>query len=164
MEDLKKIAESIAQEIAASVAPLATGAEIGPKADLTGAMSVEAETVFRESHVDTEMPHMQLSSIESGLSSDRKQAPRTTANMDLLLDVNLPVAIELGRTRMTIAQLLELGSGSIVELDKLAGDPVDILVNNKLLAKGEVVVIDEKFGVRITSLVSPRERLERLKP
>jgi flagellar motor switch protein FliN/FliY len=83
-------------------------------------------------------------------------------NIELLLDVSLPVAIELGRTHMSIRDILELGSGSIVELDKLAGEPVDILVNNKPLAKGEVVVIDENFGVRITSLVPPRERLERL--
>jgi flagellar motor switch protein FliN/FliY len=86
-----------------------------------------------------------------------------TANIDMLMDVSLPVSIELGRTRMTISDILELGCGSIVELDRLAGEPVDILINNKMLAKGEVVVLDENFGVRITSLVSPSERLERLK-
>jgi flagellar motor switch protein FliN/FliY len=90
------------------------------------------------------------------------QSAGPTGNIELLLDVSLPVAIELGRTQMSIRDILELGSGSIVELDKLAGEPVDILVNNKPLAKGEVVVIDENFGVRITSLVPPRERLERL--
>jgi flagellar motor switch protein FliN/FliY len=84
------------------------------------------------------------------------------SNIDLLMDVNLPVSIELGRTELSISELLELGAGSIVELDKLAGEPVDILVNNKPLAKGEVVVLDEHFGVRITSLVSRRERLEGL--
>lgn len=85
-----------------------------------------------------------------------------SGNIGLLLDVNLPVAIELGRTQMSIKDILELGNGSIVELDKLAGEPVDILVNDRPLAKGEVVVLDEHFGVRITSLVSPRERLENL--
>lgn len=87
---------------------------------------------------------------------------RQAGNISLLLDVKLPVSIELGRTRMSIGEVLELGSGSIIELDKLAGEPVDILVNNKPLAKGEVVVLDENFGVRITSLISQRERLDRL--
>lgn len=85
-----------------------------------------------------------------------------SGNIELLLDVDLPVAIELGRTQMSIKDILELGAGSIVELDKLAGEPVDILVNSRPLAKGEVVVLDEHFGVRITSLVSPRERIETL--
>ncbi len=96
------------------------------------------------------------------LEGPAEPAAPSGANIDLLLDVQLPVAIELGRTQMPISDILELGSGSIVELDKLAGEPVDVLVNNKPLAKGEVVVLDENFGVRITSLVSPRERLERL--
>ena len=93
----------------------------------------------------------------SGAVSD-KQA----GNISMLLDVKLPVSIELGRTKMSIGEVLELGSGSIIELDKLAGEPVDILVNGKPLAKGEVVVLDENFGVRITNLISQRECIERL--
>ncbi len=83
-------------------------------------------------------------------------------NINLLMDVNLPVSIELGRTSLPIGEILEWGQGSIIELDRLAGEPVDLMVNNKLVAKGEVVVVDEKFGLRITSLMSPRERLETL--
>lgn len=83
-------------------------------------------------------------------------------NLDLLLDVDLPVAIELGRTKMAISDILSLGPGSVVELNKLAGEPVDLLVNNKVVAKGEVVVIDENFGLRITQLVTPEERLRAL--
>jgi len=83
-------------------------------------------------------------------------------NMDLLLDVNLPISIELGRTSMRIKDILSLGPGSVVELKKLAGEPVDLLVNNKIVAKGEVVVVDENFGLRITSLLSPEERLRSL--
>jgi len=83
-------------------------------------------------------------------------------NIDLLLDVNLPVSIELGRTRMSIEEILALGPGSVVELNKLAGEPVDLLVNYKVVAKGEVVVIDENFGVRITQLLTPEERLKAL--
>ena len=85
-----------------------------------------------------------------------------TQNIDMLLDVNLPVSIELGRTRMSISDILSLGPGSVVELNKLAGEPVDLLVNYKIVARGEVVVIDENFGVRVTNLISPTERLKAL--
>ncbi len=74
-------------------------------------------------------------------------------NIDLLMDVALDVVIELGRTVMPLKEVLNLGPGAVIELDKLAGDPVDILVNNKLVARGEVVVIEENFGVRITEIV-----------
>jgi flagellar motor switch protein FliN/FliY len=83
-------------------------------------------------------------------------------NIDLLLDVKMPVSIELGRTEMPISEVLTLGPGSVVELDKLAGEPVDLLVNDKIIAKGEVVVVDENFGVRVTMLMSPEERLKSL--
>ncbi len=84
------------------------------------------------------------------------------ANIGLILDVPLQVTVELGRTKKSIKEILELTNGSIVELDKLAGEPVDINVNGKFLAKGEVVVIDENFGVRITEIASPAERAARL--
>lgn len=83
-------------------------------------------------------------------------------NIDLLMDVNLPVSIELGRTKMSISDILALGPGSVVELAKLAGEPVDVMVNYKIVARGEVVVIDENFGVRITQLMTPEERLKAL--
>jgi flagellar motor switch protein FliN len=83
-------------------------------------------------------------------------------NIDLLMDVDLPVAIELGRTKLAVSEILALGPGSVVELNKLAGEPVDLLVNHKVVAKGEVVVIDENFGLRITQLVTPEERLRAL--
>lgn len=84
------------------------------------------------------------------------------ANIGLILDVPLSVTVELGRTNKSIKEILELTNGSIVELDKLAGEPVDINVNGKFLAKGEVVVIDENFGVRITEIASPAERAAKL--
>ncbi len=83
-------------------------------------------------------------------------------NIDLIMDVPLQVTVELGRTRKQIREVLALGPGSVVELDKLAGEAVDVLVNGKLVAKGEVVVIDENFGVRITDIVSPAERVRSL--
>lgn len=81
-------------------------------------------------------------------------------NMNLLMDVQMTLTVELGRTKMYIKEILGLGEGSIIELDKLAGEPVDLLVNGKLIAKGEVVVIDENFGVRVTDIVSHVERLK----
>ncbi|MFC0328793.1 flagellar motor switch phosphatase FliY [Paenibacillus sepulcri] len=84
------------------------------------------------------------------------------SNLNLLLDIPLKVTVELGRTQKQIKDILELSQGSIIELDKLAGEPVDILVNNKLIAKGEVVVIDENFGVRVTDIVSQWDRIAKL--
>ncbi len=85
-----------------------------------------------------------------------------TKNLNLLLDIPLNVTVELGRTKRVIKDILELSPGSILELDKLAGEPVDILVNNKLIAKGEVVVIEENFGVRVTDILSQWDRLQKL--
>ena len=80
-------------------------------------------------------------------------------NIGLIMDVPLQVTVELGRTNKLIKDILEFGPGSIIELDKLAGEPVDIMVNGKAIAKGEVVVIDESFGVRITDIIHPSKRL-----
>jgi len=83
-------------------------------------------------------------------------------NMELIQDVPLHVTVQLGKNRMTIKEILELGEGSIVELDKLAGEPVDLLVNGKLIAKGEVVVIDENFGFRVKDIISPMDRINNI--
>ncbi|MCJ7507511.1 MAG: flagellar motor switch protein FliN [candidate division Zixibacteria bacterium] len=83
-------------------------------------------------------------------------------NIQMVLDVTLPISIELGRTAMSIGEILELGPGSVVELEKLAGEPVDVLVNEKVVARGEVVVVDENFGVRITQLVSKSDLIKNL--
>ena len=84
-------------------------------------------------------------------------------NLDFILDIPLKVTVELGRTTVIIKDLLQLGQGSVLELDKLAGEPLEILVNGKLVAKGEVVVINEKFGIRLTDIISPLERIETLR-
>jgi flagellar motor switch protein FliN/FliY len=88
--------------------------------------------------------------------------PRMDRSLDFILDIPLEVSVELGRTRMVINDLLQLGQGSVIELTKLAGEPLEILVNNKLVARGEVVVVNEKFGVRVTDIVSPMERVKSL--
>lgn len=84
-------------------------------------------------------------------------------NLNILLDIPLQVTVELGRTKRSVKEILEISSGSIIELDKLAGEPVDILVNNRLIAKGEVVVIDENFGVRVTDIISQSDRIKKLR-
>lgn len=83
-------------------------------------------------------------------------------NIGLILDVPLDITVELGKTRKTIKEILELNQGAIIQLDKLAGEPVDLLVNGKLIAKGEVVVIDENYGIRITTIISPMDRMSKL--
>ncbi len=91
--------------------------------------------------------------------SDSSSAPH---NIDLIMDVPLDISVELGKTRKTIRDILELHQGAIIQLDKLAGEPVDMLVNGKLIAKGEVVVIDENYGIRITTIISPMDRMNKL--
>lgn len=97
--------------------------------------------------------------------SDKKQENGSKVNtppsnnISLLMDVTINVTVELGRARLSIREILELGEGSIIELQKLAGEPVDLLVNGKLIAKGEVVVIDECFGVRVTEIINSNDIL-----
>ncbi|MDH5762878.1 MAG: flagellar motor switch protein FliN [Nitrospinota bacterium] len=83
-------------------------------------------------------------------------------NLDLILDIPLTVTVELGRSKLLINDLLQLGQGSVIELTKLVGEPLEVLVNNKLVARGEVVVVNDKFGVRLTDIVSPMERVQSL--
>ena len=80
------------------------------------------------------------------------------ASIDMLMDVPLRVTVELGRTQMSVRQVLDLQNGAVVELDRMAGEAVDVLVNDKLMARGEVVVVDDKFGIRITEIVTPARR------
>ncbi|KZE65880.1 flagellar motor switch protein FliN [Fictibacillus phosphorivorans] len=111
-------------------------------------------------------PQMREVSVQPASFSDFgnfESSHTETKNLDMLLDIPLQVTVELGRTKKTIKDILEMSQGSIVELDKLAGEPVDIFVNQKMIAKGEVVVIDENFGVRVTEILSQRDRLEKLK-
>lgn len=93
---------------------------------------------------------------ERGTETEKK-------NLDFILDIPLQITVELGRTRMLINELLQLGQGSIIELNKLAGEPMEVYVNDKLVARGEVVVVNEKFAIRLTDIVSPMERVENLK-
>ena len=95
--------------------------------------------------------------------ANQRSHSKLTGNMDFLLDIPLEISVELGRTKMLINELLKLGQGSVIELSKLAGETLEILANRKLVARGEVVVVNEKYGVRLTEIISPSERVERLK-
>lgn len=87
----------------------------------------------------------------------------TVANLDMILDIPVTISVEIGRTRILVNELLQLGQGTVVELEKLAGEPMEILVNGKLIARGEAVVVNEKFGVKLTDIVSPSERISKLR-
>ncbi len=99
------------------------------------------------------------------IKDDAKKKSTTdskTPNLDFILDIPLKLSVELGRTKLLINDLLQLGQGSVIELNKLAGEPLEVLVNDKLIARGEAVVVNEKFGVRITDILSPMDRVEKL--
>jgi len=86
----------------------------------------------------------------------------TSSDIDRVLDIPIQLSVELGRTKVPIKYILQLGQGSVVELDALAGEPMDVLVNGYLIAQGEVVVVNDKFGIRLTDIVTPSERLKRV--
>ncbi len=128
-----------------------TNQEEDPVEDEGAGESVgEGATAVEEQEGDTNQE-------EGGKADEVKEA-----NLDLILDIPLSVTVELGRSKMLINDLLQLGQGSVVELTKLVGEPLEVLVNDKLVARGEVVVVNEKFGVRLTDIVTPMERVKSL--
>ena len=99
----------------------------------------------------------------SDLSPDENTAPPAELHMDVILEVPVTLSMEVGRTKLPIRNLLQLNQGSVVELDREAGEPLDVFVNGTLIAHGEVVVVNEKFGIRLTDVISPAERIRKLK-
>jgi flagellar motor switch protein FliN/FliY len=95
-------------------------------------------------------------------SLDGGGATPAPKNIDFILDIPMQVTVQVGSTKMVIRELLQLGQGSVIELEKLAGEPMEVLVNNKLVARGEVVVVNEKFGIRLTDVISAAERVQQL--
>jgi len=102
--------------------------------------------------------------VENGAQNEKGEAmeDQEERDLDFILDIPLELSVELGRTRMLVNDLLQLGQGSIVELNKLAGEPLEIYINRKLIARGEVVVVNEKFGVRLTDIITPMDRVKSL--
>jgi flagellar motor switch protein FliN/FliY len=138
------VSSAIAQAIRAAAAPPPSGGQAG------GGMGGIGSGVYSQT---PGVQPVQFPGLSGNMSS------REQGNIGLLMDVFMEMTVELGRTRKLIKEILSMGEGTIIELDKLAGEPVDILVNHVPIAKGEVVVIDENFGVRVTEIVSPAERM-----
>jgi flagellar motor switch protein FliN len=133
------------------------GKKESPEKQTADNPALENQITPTEGERSVEVQAAQFQQIDS--SPDGALNPR---RLDLLLDLTLPVAIELGRTNMLIKDILDLQRGSVVEFDKLAGEPVDVLINGKKMAQGEVVVIEKHFGIRVTSLVDPVDRVRNL--
>jgi len=132
--------------------------EAGAVADGADAM---AEQVLAEA--PGEQP-AQAAAAEFDSLEDTSSGPAAEGeNLDVILDIPVTISMEIGRTNISIRNLLQLNQGSVVELDRLAGEPMDVLVNGTLVAHGEVVVVNEKFGIRLTDVISPAERVKKLK-
>ena len=128
---------------------------------------VEPQEEPKRSVAEEEIPSTEASSQETpqtpqeGLQEPAREG--LSVNLDLILDLPVTVSIELGRTRLQVEDILRLGQGSVVELKKLAGEPLEILVQGRPIGKGEVVVVNEKYGIRLTDIISPVERIQRLR-
>ncbi len=144
-----------------------TAASIEKESDLNEKQTElpAAEYIQHEETQQAEPVHVPVDVQPASFSEfEHVSSPQENSrNLDMLLDIPLQVTVELGRTKRTVQEILALSSGAIIELDKLAGEPVDILINSKLIAKGEVVVIDENFGVRVTDIISQKDRIKKLK-
>jgi len=114
--------------------------------------------------IESEDPKVEeLEPGKDGQEEQEKQEELEGSNqLDFILDIPLELSVELGRTKMLVNNLLQLGQGSIVELNKLAGEPLEVYINRKLIARGEVVVVNEKFGVRLTDIITPMDRVKSL--
>lgn len=134
--------------------------DAGAVDDWAQAMAEQAES---EAAV-AEAPESDMSAVAFDDLEDTSSGPAIEdTNMDVILDIPVTVSMEIGRTNISIRNLLQLNQGSVVELDRLAGEPMDVLVNGTLVAHGEVVVVNEKFGIRLTDVISPAERVKKLK-
>lgn len=126
------------------------------------AAAMEEQDVAEESVI----PASTIGGAESAqfqeLTSESGNGGSAEVQLDAILDVPVTISMEIGRTQISIRNLLQLNQGSVVELDRLAGEPMDVLVNGTLIAKGEVVVVNEKFGIRLTDIISPADRVRRL--
>lgn len=138
--------------------------------DWAAALSEQAETESAEASpeaasTDTDMVVAGTSMAPADFDDlvDEGRPAAGDVNMDVILDVPVTISMEIGRTKISIRNLLQLNQGSVVELDRLAGEPMDVLVNGTLIAHGEVVVVNEKFGIRLTDVISPAERIKKLK-
>ncbi len=120
----------------------------------------ESDSILHTDSQTTGGPSPQPASFPPVQNTETSGAPK---NIDFILDIPMSVTVYVGSTKMAIRDLLQLAQGSVIELDKLAGEPMEVMVNNKLVARGEVVVVNEKFGIRLTDVVSAAERVQQLR-
>jgi flagellar motor switch protein FliN len=120
-----------------------------------------AAALQQQENAETQSPNVRQMDLDdfSGVTPSGNGSP----NLDVILDIPVTISMEVGRTAITIRNLLQLNQGSVIELDRLAGEPLDVLVNGTLIAHGEVVVVNEKFGIRMTDVISPAERIKKLR-
>jgi flagellar motor switch protein FliN/FliY len=134
--------------------------ESGGDADWAAALEEQNDNEQTEDTVEDELSPAEFQNLTNdGVASGAKLED---VNLDVILDVPVTISMEIGRSRINIRNLLHLNQGSVVELDRLAGEPMDVLVNGTLIAHGEVVVVNDKFGIRLTDVISPAERVKRL--
>lgn len=122
---------------------------------------VEGEEEDPWSEAMDEQPAAETAGFEN--LEDEGSGDGSEVNLDVILDVPVDISMEIGRTKISIRNLLKLNQGSVIELDRLAGEPMDVLINGTLIAHGEVVVVNDKFGIRLTDVISPAERITKLK-
>lgn len=160
-EDAQKEADISADDWASALAEQeSTAPAEGGADDDWGAALAEQEAADQTATASNASSVQPAAQIFQNLSPDSVQPAAN--NLDLILDIPVQLNVELGRTKIAIRNLLQLAQGSVVELDGLAGQPMDVLVNGCLIAQGEVVVVNDKFGIRLTDIISPAERLRRL--
>ncbi|OZI75601.1 flagellar motor switch protein FliN [Bordetella genomosp. 2] len=151
-------ADALAEQSAAG-APATQADGLKPQDDWANAMAEQAAAGAPPADAAAAAARPAGGSVFKPLANT---AGSTGSDIDLIMDVPVQLTVELGRTRLTIKNLLQLGQGSVVELDGLAGEPMDIFVNGYLIAQGEVVVVEEKYGIRLTDIITPSERINRL--
>ncbi len=125
--------------------------------DWADAMSEQSESEAAETNANSELPEAPLQNLQADNTTNGG-----TANLEAILDIPVSLAVEIGQTKISIKNLLQLNQGSVVELERLAGEPLDVKVNNTLVAHGEIVVVNEKYGIRLTDIVSTHERVKKL--
>lgn len=137
-------------------------AEPAPSSDEDNISWDDVKEEMELSKAPPAQPKTEVTNINFDELKNKKQENGGSLDLDFILDIPLTLTCELGRSKMLISELLQLGQGSVLELTKLAGEPMDVYVNQRLIARGEVVVVNEKFGVRLTDIVSPAERVNKL--